>query len=358
MRALVTWAADQSSNLGVRALAEGAGAVLTRVWPEIEVEYQNFGRGPSPLPLTTSRSLLRERVTGAAGMRDWLAGFDLVYDTRAGDSFTDSYGMRRLRTMTALAEFASQAGTPVVLGPQTLGPFDTRAGRLAARLSLRRAALVMARDSASARFAAGLGRPVDLLTTDVVFALPTPDVPRSRDVLLNVPGLLWQESPHVDAAAYRRTVASVYRGLTDAGRRVDLVAHVLRSPVADNDVPAIEEFAATVAPEAEVLVPTDLQDVRRMVASAELVVGSRMHACLNALSVGTPAIPLAYSRKFAPLLDDLGWGHTIDLRTHEDPAAAALAAARHEGLRDEAVQVRDRAHRLLAPAYEALAGLR
>ena len=44
-----------------------------------------------------------------------------------------------------------------------------------------------------------------------------------------------------------------------------------------------------------------------------------MHACLNALSVGTPAIPLAYSRKFEPLLSDLGWSHTVDLRTTADP---------------------------------------
>jgi polysaccharide pyruvyl transferase WcaK-like protein len=42
-----------------------------------------------------------------------------------------------------------------------------------------------------------------------------------------------------------------------------------------------------------------------------------MHACLNALSTGTSAIPLAYSRKFSPLLEDLGWHHTIDLRRRD-----------------------------------------
>ena len=50
------------------------------------------------------------------------------------------------------------------------------------------------------------------------------------------------------------------------------------------------------------------------------MIGSRMHACLNALSVGTPAIPLAYSRKFAPLLGDLGWAHVVDLRTQASDA--------------------------------------
>jgi colanic acid/amylovoran biosynthesis protein len=45
-----------------------------------------------------------------------------------------------------------------------------------------------------------------------------------------------------------------------------------------------------------------------------------MHACLNALSVGVPALPWAYSRKFKPLLDGLGWTASLDLRTEQDVA--------------------------------------
>ena len=50
-----------------------------------------------------------------------------------------------------------------------------------------------------------------------------------------------------------------------------------------------------------------------------------MHACLNSLSVGTPAIPLAYSRKFAPLLADSGWTRCVDLRNSADPVGDVLA---------------------------------
>src|SRR5699024_8479421 len=77
--------------------------------------------------------------------------------------------------------------------------------------------------------------------------------------------------------------------------------------------------AGQVGGDLEVVVPADLDSVRETIAGARLLIGSRMHACLNALSVGTPAIPLAYSRKFAPLLDSVGWTTGFDLRT-DDPA--------------------------------------
>ena len=149
-------------------------------------------------------------------------------------------------------------------------------------------------------------------------------------------------------------VLDIARGLLESGRRVGLLAHVLDSPVADNDVPAVRELAELLDdPGVEILVPTSLEDVRRMTASAALVVGSRMHACLNALSTGTPALPLAYSRKFQPLLAGLGWQHTIDLRDSPEPASAVLRLAGAD-LAPAVEEVRQRADDLLGTARTVL----
>src|SRR5699024_5535961 len=155
-----------------------------------------------------------------------------------------------------------------------------------------------------------------------------------RDVLVNVSGLLWTENPHVDAAAYRRTLQETVTRLRADGREVALLAHVLDNPSADNDVPALRELAAQVGEDVEIVVPTDLDSVRATIAGARLLIGSRMHACLNALSVGTPAIPLAYSRKFAPLLESVGWTTGFDLRTDDlDSLPQQTVAAASEGTR-------------------------
>lgn len=355
MRVLVLWADDSSPNLGVRTLGRGTAELVRGVWPGADVEFHNYGHRARQVPHGRIRSLLRERVASRTGMLRWLSSFDLVVDTRSGDSFSDIYGLHRLAVMCLVAEFASQVGVPVVLGPQTIGPFGTRRGAVMASRSLRRAALAIARDPTSAAEADRLGAGA-IRSTDVVFALPVPNVAKSRDVVLNVSGLLWGVNDHIDAGAYRGTVVALLERLAADDRRVTLLAHVLDSPSSDNDVAAMREVARA-APDAEVVIPEGVDEVRDVVASAVVVVGSRMHACLNALSVGTPAVPLAYSRKFEPLFTDLGWSHTVDLRTGGDAADNVMREIGIVGDRLATATVVERARNRLAHASAALASV-
>ena len=135
VRALVLWADHRSSNLGVRVLAAGAAALVEQVHPGAEVVHLHYGSGTAPTPVGDWRRLVRSRVDPREPLRDWLAGFDLVVDTRAGDSFADIYGLRRLVTHSLLARMATTVGTPVVMAPQTIGPFTTRRARTVARSS-------------------------------------------------------------------------------------------------------------------------------------------------------------------------------------------------------------------------------
>ncbi|WP_010533406.1 polysaccharide pyruvyl transferase family protein [Brachybacterium squillarum] len=316
-RILILWAAEASVNLGVAALARGSRDLLRRAHPDAEFVYADYGSRPREIPFGLPRSLLRERVQGRFGMQEYLAGFDLAWDTRSGDSFADIYGVPRHLTMSLVHEFTVEAGTPVVMAPQTIGPFATRRGRALARRTLRRSALVIARDPRSAEAATELGRAPDLTAADLVFAIDPPEPGPDRDVLVNVSGLLWTENPHVDAAGYRRAIRETVQGLRAEGREVALLAHVLESDNPDNDVPAVRALREELGEDLEIIVPTDLDSVRGAIAGANLVIASRMHACLNALSVGVPTIPLAYSRKFAPLLGSVGWETGFDLR-HDD----------------------------------------
>ncbi|MCW2594356.1 MAG: hypothetical protein JWR06_2411 [Jatrophihabitans sp.] len=354
MKVLILWADPRGTNLGVRALAAGTAALVRRVWPDAEIVYQGYGPGDAPMRIGVKRNLGREYVKRHSVLKDWIRTLDLVVDTRAGDSFSDSYGLHRHYGMSTMYELVSRLGIPIVLGPQTIGPFVTRRGRFLAKSTLRRAAVVMARDPMSAECASDLGRPVDLLTTDVVFALDPPSVEQTRDVIVNVSGLLWNENPHVDSGAYRTTVLELGRALMAGGRRLTLLAHVLDSYLADNDVPAIQDVAAHLGDQVEVVIPTSLEHARDVLASGTVVVGSRMHACLNALSGGVPAVPLAYSRKFAPLLAQLGWTYGVDLRTAADPVGDVLAALASPGLDDQVHEVRARADKSLALATELL----
>lgn len=356
-RVLVAWADDTSTNLGLRVLAQGASALVSAALPGAEVVLQDYGHGPAPTNIGVPRTLAREAVGGGHGLATWVRGFDLVLDMRGGDSFTDIYGLTRLTQQCAFAEFVHHLGVPLVLGPQTLGPFTTRRGHLLGARGLRLARLVMARDPASAAVAARMGRPVDVRATDVVFALPVPAPSGDLDVVLNVSGLLWGADDHVSARGYRAEVEELIHGLRGQGREVTLLAHVLDSSSPDNDVPVVRELAQR--HDLPAVVPEDLGEVRALLRGARVVVGSRMHACLNALSVGTPCVAMAYSRKFAPLFADLGWDRVVDLRVPgvAERVLALVDEASRAPAQAQVATARGRAEALLGDAVTALRGV-
>ena len=128
---LVLWADDRSPNFGVRVLGAGTEALARRVWPEASFIFYNYGARTAPVRLGSLPALGREAVTRRGGLGRWFATFDLVLDTRAGDSFADIYGLAGWRPCAAATEFAHRSGVPVVLSPQTIGPFASRAARAA-----------------------------------------------------------------------------------------------------------------------------------------------------------------------------------------------------------------------------------
>ncbi|MCV7478226.1 polysaccharide pyruvyl transferase family protein [Micrococcus luteus] len=329
MKILVYGALPRHANLGVAALACGSRAILERAFPGADIRFRSAGpEGDGPINLTHTTPFLKETVVNRRGLRAWTRSFDLVCDIRGGDSFTDIYTTKSLFKLSLFPLYARILGRRIVLLPQTIGPFEHRRSRLLARAYLRVATIVMSRDPRSAAFAKVLGREVDLVGTDVVFAIAQPsDVqPGDHDVIVNVSGLLWTPNRHVDADAYRAATRAIIDSLLEGGRRVTLLAHVVGATESgpDNDRAAIAELRAMYGDRVTYVSPDSLDEVRRVIASASVLVGARMHACLNALSVGVPAIPLAYSRKFAPLLEDLDWPYTVDLRASADEIATAV----------------------------------
>lgn len=324
VKVLVLWADHRSANLGVRALAEGTKALVLRsLGNGVSVDFDHFGGGALNIE-SWRRSVLRDICFSSGPIKSKLREYDIVVDTGAGDSFADIYGPKRLLAIVYVQRAAKLAQVPIVQGPQTIGPFTTPYGRALGKYALGLMTSVIVRDPASADEATRMGRVPDARATDVVFALPPVARPKKRDVIINVSGLLWASDSHVKSATYRRNVRELVTTLQRRGRTVSLMAHVLDNPSIDNDVRAVRQLEASLEAPIETLIPDDLVDARGLLSSAKLVIGSRMHACLNALSCGVPALPWAYSRKFAPLLGELGWSHVIDLRKEDEPVQATV----------------------------------
>ncbi|MET8416192.1 polysaccharide pyruvyl transferase family protein [Streptomyces sp. NPDC005098] len=268
------------------------------------------------------REIARSLVSRRAALGRAMEAYDLVVDIGEGDSFATIYGRKRFAQFAGSKLLARRIGLPLIVGPQTLGPWEGRTGRRLAKRVLNGAASVWARDSASVERAMSVGvRP--RVGTDLVFALPR-DTAQKEDglILLNVSGLLWKPNSHVDSDHYRKVVHAVLSMARDAGKKVELLPHVIAPGTGEDDLKVCtllaRQHGLQVAPH------RDLLAVRGRIAQAELVVGARMHACLNALSQGVACIPLAYSDKFRALFEDIRYTDVVvDLRSASAVSDAA-----------------------------------
>lgn len=332
MKVLVLWVHPTAPNFGLRVLAAGSENLLKMALaPEkrstVDIDFQDFTEGELGVAFG-GRGILRDLATGGKYIGSLFSKYDLIIDTGAGDSYTSLYGRKRFGYILYARLAAAWRRVPLLMGPQTLGPFGSSMMRFIAKMGLVGAHTVISRDSTSAKYSLNqLGREVDIAGTDVVFGLPDTTPNGSYDVLLNVSGLLWFDGIPNIRDTYRAETIKLVKLLTSAGRSVTLLPHVIGSQISQDDVAASEEVCAEDVDSELValIIPASLEEMRGVISGATVLVGARMHACLNALSQGVPAIPWAYSRKFAPLMHDIGWEYVVDLNDDQAPADATTA---------------------------------
>lgn len=300
-------------------------------------------------------------------LRKLLCSHDLVFDLGAGDSFASIYGTGPLFRQLLTKAAAVAARRPLVLAPQTLGPFS-RSGTLAARLVTRCSTAVFCRDAASVDFCAR--KASAKVVADLAFALPWDLWPESADtrcrIGVNVSGLLAHARPddRYFVPGYREYVAALLDSLTSRPDcEVHLVPHVvgLSEGTSDEDYGIATKLAGQYP---SIVLPerfTDPRAAKSYISGLDLLVTSRMHAAIAAVSSGVPAVAVAYSRKFVDTFRTVGYDIPI-VNLHEtDPAAAldstlAILAERHE-FRVAAASAQERATKLLDQYVNELAEL-
>lgn len=353
------WHSATSDNFGVGALTVSQIAILRAAAADagLRLQFRILGwRDPRPAyvadpdvenaPLRT-RDLLPFAAFGKAARE-----CDLILDIGAGDSFADIYGASRFAKMMAAKLHVIAARRPLVLSPQTLGPFDRPWARGLARFAMGRARAVFARDALSRDYARDIGFKGEVLeATDVALRLPYVPPRRQADGKirfgLNVSGLLFNggytgANQFGLAADYPTLMREVLAEFTARpGCEVHLVSHVISDlhPVED-DHSAAETLArdfpgATVAPRF-----ANPSEAKGYIAGMDLFAGARMHACIAAFSAGVPVVPMAYSRKFAGLFGSLGYDRTVDCRSDDEWTILAALSDAYDDLETLQAEVR------------------
>lgn len=364
IHAVLLFHSTRSDNLGVGALTVSEVAILRdlagRLGRSLRITAVD---GIEPrAPYVTAPDIRVVDMTGKflkspKGYWALVRSADLVIDIGGGDSFTDIYGSKRLNRMFWMKFLTHIAGKPMVLAPQTIGPFTKPVSKFLARLHMRLSKVVASRDRLSTDAAKAMGFTSVIEASDVALRLPyTPPAPRAEGgpvkVGLNVSGLLMGggytgKNEFGLKMDYPGLIRSLITKFQAKGAEVHLVSHVIvhsGTMTGEDDYRAAraltQEFPGTVlAPDFP-----DPSAAKTYIAGLDFFAGARMHACIAAFSSGVPVVPMAYSRKFQGLFGSLGFNRTVDCTSE---TAEAIEAKIFAGFDDRAT--------LAAEAVDALA---
>jgi colanic acid/amylovoran biosynthesis protein len=251
-------------------------------------------------------------------------------------------------------------GVPTVIYAQSVGPFATRVQRWMAGHVLRQVDRVIAREDISVGILASLGAVANVRrSVDSGFAFDTAvEVDLRRRIgaspdrpLVGVTVRQWLDPAGQDR--YERAVATMAdAAVEEFGASVVFVPQVTSERQGDDDRVAGRRVAARMRRPATVLDDRpDHHTIKAMYGGLDLLVGTRFHSVIFAMTASVPVLAIEYEHKTSGIMKDLGldeWVHDI---TTVDGDTLTAALRRLFARRAEIIaQLADR-----MPSYQARA---
>ncbi len=286
-----------------------------------------------------------------------IARADFIGDVRGGDSFSDIYGQKNFILGSMPSIIALLIGKKLVLFPQTYGQYSSRVAQIIARYILRNAHIILSRDRESMDLVKDiLGKKncnkKIIFCPDVAFALDSiapkdgdiqPFINTGKDnpvIGLNINGLLYNGgytrnnmfNLRMDYKLFVHKLSEAILKKTNAN--LLLIPHTFAAHGhVESDPDACAEVFTALSPTYKGRIQMiageyDQHAIKGIIGCCDFFIGSRMHACIAALSQKIPTAAVAYSKKFKGVFDSIDAGNfVIDARETETQEAVDMITA-------------------------------
>jgi len=246
--------------------------------------------------------------------------YEYVFDISAGDSFTDIYGYKRFLSQF-FYKFIATCKSKLILCPQTIGPFNKYYSKILSKYIIQKSFFIYTRDKKSTSIINKIRNNNYCQTTDVAFNLPYSKQSKiNKTIGLNISGLLLKKgytgyNQFNLSCDYKTLILELINFLKRHEWNIILIPHVISSSMNGYE----DDYSASqiISKDTGVKVCQKFSnpiEAKNFISSLDLLIGSRMHATIAAISSDTAVIPLSYSIKFESLFTSLGYHHTINLK--------------------------------------------
>ena len=263
-----------------------------------------------------------------------IMNFDIAASIAGGDSFSDIYGLKRFLYVSLPQILILLLQKELILLPQTYGPYKRTMVRVIARYIFNHSHIIYSRDYAGLEYVKKfIKKKMDMerrkFCYDVGFVLD-PIKPKRMDlsglnknvkehmiVGLNISGLLFMGGYTRDnmfglRLDYKELIYSIIDYMINKKDAVVLlIPHVfgyLENPESDDRVcdEVFHELGDTYSHRLFLAKGDyDQSEVKYIIGTCNFFIGSRMHACIAALSQNIPTVAIAYSKKFLGVMETL-----------------------------------------------------
>ncbi len=240
--------------------------------------------------------------------------------------------------------------------PQSIGPVTRAFDRGLIRWSLRHTTVVVREKLSLAASTVAMSIPAREVD-DVAFYYRAETSGGAVEDVCRVVAMDWRWSTSVDQVAfeeYVRRVADIATQAHGLGLRVVLGGHSSLPEHKQDDILVARMISERLTFPHDVDEDTDVAHLYREYARSTVVVGTRLHACIMAISVGTPAISLQYQEKSRGVLRRLGLDRFVHRVDDLDVTEIVTQVREIAAARERWLDVAERTRSAIADAYRGI----
>ncbi|ORC32648.1 hypothetical protein B4O97_15935 [Marispirochaeta aestuarii] len=372
MNIVIMGASFDTGNLGVSALGYSILAGIARIYPDAKITMLCFTKGwrteyviidGRVIELETYGSFYSKRFLRPDNL--WNMTFcsffgglynkcvkniknaDFVLDITGGDSFTDMYGAKRFKATLLRKKIVLRMKTPLILLPQTYGPFKSIYARKEAKRIMEKASCIWTRDRLSVEVIKNLNIGSEVLEkihigADLAFQLPAIKPQNSHlvqclegknkknNIGININGLLYNRSKNYKDFKIKIHYEEIMDEIIDwflsnTAVNIYLISHVLgnEDDETSDSSACYETYQKVKASDRNRVKLVDVNynqnEVKWVIAQLNWFCGARMHSTIASISSKVPTASLSYSDKAKGVFEICGADKcVIDLRIYEE----------------------------------------